>query len=428
MRSRIALREWPIAAARRGLLAYMIPIDLAASALAILAVVGLRGETSDWWSLLLLTAVAIGFEEGARRAARLQIRLSAPLRSDMTSVWAIAGAVTLPAGMAVLLLAAVLLHVWFRQQRPAGEALYRKAFVAATALLGCLAAGQAADLSAGAVRNLPWALSGTLPVVAAMLAYTAVNRLLVTIVLVSQGHRGRDLLGTGHDNLVELATLCLGGLVSLAVLHQPWLVLLAIAPMVTVQRGALMKELETAATTDPKTGLLNAVAWEHVGQRELARAERQNYAVAVLIVDIDRFKLVNDQHGHLIGDTVLRGVGRCISSAVRQFDSVGRFGGEEFVALLPDADDTTALVVAERVRASVNRLHVSDLVDSVSPEDDDVLAVSIGVSCSPIDGAELSDLLHAADGALYRAKAAGRNRVVLANRGTGPSVPQTISA
>jgi diguanylate cyclase (GGDEF)-like protein len=234
----------------------------------------------------------------------------------------------------------------------------------------------------------------------------------------------RAVLGTKDENLVELATLCLGGLVALALVEQPFLAILAIAPMVTLQRGALMRTLETAATIDAKTGMLNAVAWEHLAEKELARGVRNRTSTAVLIIDIDRFKMVNDRYGHLVGDAVLRGVGKCLAGEVREYDTVARFGGEEFVAVLPSAGDVDALIVAERLRSRVADLRVSAIVDSVDrvkPDEDDWLAVSIGVSCSPVDGAELSDLLHAADGALYRAKAAGRNRVLLADRGTGPA-------
>jgi diguanylate cyclase (GGDEF)-like protein len=189
--------------------------------------------------------------------------------------------------------------------------------------------------------------------------------------------------------------------------------------MVALQRGALVRELETAATTDAKTGLLNAIAWEQLAKREMARAVRARESVGLLIIDVDRFKVVNDRFGHLAGDAVLRGVGKCLQTSMREYDAVGRFGGEEFVAVLPTADDSEAMVVAERTRARVNQLRVSDFVEGI-PEDSDLnLAVSIGVSCMPADGQELVELLHAADGALYRAKAMGRNRVVLADRGAG---------
>jgi diguanylate cyclase (GGDEF)-like protein len=230
--------------------------------------------------------------------------------------------------------------------------------------------------------------------------------------------RGRDLLGTRDDNLIELATLCLGGLVALAAVHEPWLCILVIAPMATLQRGALVRELETAATTDAKTGLLNAIAWDHLANRELARAARQKTGLAILIIDLDHFKLVNDRFGHLVGDAVLRRVGRALEAGVREFDTVGRFGGEEFVVVLPETDESAALVVAERLRHRINELHPA-MDAGVGVVDDEPLSVSIGVACSPTDGSELPELLVAADSALYQAKAQGRNRVVLANRGSG---------
>jgi diguanylate cyclase (GGDEF)-like protein len=409
--------EWPVLRAPRKLVAYTFAVDIAAL---IWCVTALRdgGWSAKWWTAVaILVGVALAFEEIARRAARLQLRLSSDMKRDMTSVWCIAGAVALPPAFAVILLAATLTYVWFRQQRPAGEDLHRKIFNAATAMIGCLGAGLVMRSVEAHWSHSPWTLS--MSVVVVIVVHAAINRALVTVALVALDVRGRALLGTRDDNLVELATLCLGGLVAVAVTYQPWLSLLVLVPMVSLQRGALVRELEAAATTDSKTGLLNAVAWEHLAQREIARARRDGYAVAVLLIDIDRFKLVNDGYGHLIGDAVLRGVGRTLQAAVREYDTVGRFGGEEFVAVLPEAGDVQALVIAERLRARVNELRVSSVVDGVAPLDEDFLAVSIGVASTEADGEELSDLLRAADGALYRAKAGGRNRVVLADRGAG---------
>jgi diguanylate cyclase (GGDEF)-like protein len=426
LRAGLAERGWPIAAAPGGHLTYLFAVDLLA--LVWIGIVLRRAHPSVGSAgvLALLIVMALAFEEGVSRAARLQLRMSSDLKRDMTSVWAVCGAVALRPASAVALLGSVVVYVWFRQQRPAGQPLHRKCFNAATALVGCLTAGLVLHSAAHLWGGLPWSLSGSVSVFVAIVVYTTVNRGLVTLALVSVGVRGRVLLGSRDDNLIEIATLCLGGLVALAVLHLPWLAVLVIAPMVTLQRGALVRELEMAATTDAKTGLLNAVAWEHIAQREISRARRDNYSVAVLIIDIDRFKLVNDRYGHLVGDTVLRGVGRCIAAQVREYDSVGRFGGEEFVAVLPEVDEVEALVVAERVRARVNDLRVSALIDRVADEADDLLAVSIGVACWSTDGDELSDVLHAADGALYRAKASGRNRVLLADRGTGESATQAV--
>jgi diguanylate cyclase (GGDEF)-like protein len=420
LRAALARHNWPVASASSALLTYLFLIDglvLVWTAAVLLRSGRVTGHA--WWVLLLLVALALLFEEGASRAARLQLRLSSDLKRDMTSVWAVAGAVALPASAAVLLLGSVLVYVWFRQQRLARQPLYRVWFNGSTCVLGCLTAGLTVDSVAGTWGGLPWALAGALSVVCAIVVYTSVNRLLVTVALVLVGARGRTLAGSRDDNLIELATLCLGGLVAVTAVHEPWLCLLVLAPMVTLQRGALVRELETAAMTDSKTGLLNAVAWEQLAKREMSRADRDGKPVALLIIDIDRFKLVNDRHGHMVGDVVLRGVGRCLDAEVREYDTVGRFGGEEFVAVLPEATEVEALIVAERLRSRVNELCVSAMVEGIEPGEDDAMAVSIGVACSPIDGIELSELLVAADGALYGAKAGGRNRVVLADRGSG---------
>lgn len=417
------VRQWPITHAPRAFVSYIVAVDLLALLWSGVEVARIGDSAREWGVLGLLALIALVFEESARRSARLQLRLSSDMKRDMTSVWCIAGAVALRPGFAVLLLGAVLTYVWFRQQRPAGELLHRKVFNAATVLAGALGAGALVRAASPAWHTAPWMLAGAISVMLAIAAYTLINRVLVTTCLLILGIRGRALLGSADDNLIEVATLCLGGLVALAVLYQPWLTILVLAPMVTLQRGALVRELETAATVDSKTGLLNAVAWEHLAKRELSRATRADKPAAVLIIDIDRFKSVNDRYGHLVGDAVLRGVGRCLAAQVREYDTVGRFGGEEFVAVLPEASQVEALIVAERMRSKVNELRVSAMIERADPltdaAADDVLAVSIGVACMPIDGVEVADLLLAADGALYQAKAGGRNRVVLADRGQG---------
>ncbi len=426
VRADLARRDWPVAGARTRVLAYFLAVELVAVACMAWALTTLSAEAEVWLKMCLLVGLAIVFEEGTRRSARLQLRISDELKHDMTSVWSFAAAIALPPAMAVIVLGVVLTYTWFRQQRPAGEALYRKLFNTANAMLGCLAASAVMQAGSQGWAALPLGLAEWLPVLAAMLAYSILNRVLVTGGLLGMGVRGHALIGSRDDNLIEFATFCLGGLVALAVVYQPWLAILALVPMVSLQRGALVRELEFAATIDSKTGLFNAVAWERVAQRELARAIREGTSLAVLLIDIDRFKLVNDRYGHLIGDAVLRGVGRCLDAEVREYDSVGRFGGEEFVAVLPAAGDADALVVAERLRSRINALHVSQFDAHIAADDHTVLAVSIGVACTPADGTELPDLLHAADGALYRAKAAGRNRVLLAGRGEG-SAPDRLS-
>jgi diguanylate cyclase (GGDEF)-like protein len=432
-------RTWPLFGAPRVTAVYLVLIDLLALVWCVRVLsrtpvtsstqlaFGRHSAMWNWIVLALLLVLALAFEEGARRAARLKLRLSGNMKRDMTSVWCIAGAVAMPPAFAVMLLVPIMIYVWFRQQRPAGERLHFKVFNASTAIMGCLTAGLVVQRVHHLWPDLPGFVTGSVAVFVAIVVHAAVNRALVTVGAVTLGARGRALIGTSEDNLIELATLCLGGLVALAAGYQPWLAVLVIAPMVTLQRGALVRELETAATVDSKTGLLNAVAWEQLAQHELARARRESYVLAILIIDIDHFKLVNDRFGHLVGDAVLRALGKSLRTSMREYDTAGRFGGEEFVAVLPDADVESAMVVAERIRSRINQLLVSDLVDGLSPEDPMRLSVSVGVACLALHGDELVDLLHSADRALYQAKAGGRNRVMMAGRGDELSERISIS-
>jgi diguanylate cyclase (GGDEF)-like protein len=126
------------------------------------------------------------------------------------------------------------------------------------------------------------------------------------------------------------------------------------------------------------------------------------------MVDLDHFKRINDTYGHLAGDLILKAVAETISGAVRHGDAVGRFGGEEFVVLLPGITEPDARVIAERIRASVAQLEV--MVDHERTMRG--LSASIGIATYPATGTTIERLLRAADAAMYRAKAAGRNRVI----------------
>lgn len=419
-------------AVSRWFTAYSLLTVLLAAVGSVTAVVSQPGRLQDWAAGGLVLALALGFDEASRRAARLRIRLSDQLRTDMTSVWAVAATAALPISTTVVALSAILTYDWFRHHRPAGESFDRKLFVTATILLGCLIASLASHhLLADVVypiagrNSVAWSETATVLSVAAV--YTVVQRLLVTVALIMLGGRGQTLRGSRDDNLIEVATLCLGGLEGLALDYQPLLAILALAPMITLHRGALVRELETAATTDAKTGLLNAVAWENLCHREIARAARDDTPLAILMIDIDHFKHVNDVHGHLVGDKVLRGLGRHLVTVIREYDSAGRFGGEEFVVVLPDAAVDVAVAIAERIRAQVNTVSVADLADG-SDRTGTALAVSIGVAMLREHGDDVTDLLQAADAALYRAKSAGRNRVVLADRDIDGTVREAVGA
>jgi diguanylate cyclase (GGDEF)-like protein len=140
----------------------------------------------------------------------------------------------------------------------------------------------------------------------------------------------------------------------------------------------------------------------------------------MLVIDLDRFKSLNDEHGHLVGDVALAAVADCIKNELRDYDAVGRYGGEEFVALLPNAGTNAAMRAAERVRA-----RIEDRSFTAQPDGPELrLTASIGVATYPSYGTELDELIRAADMALYAAKAAGRNVVRLAEPTVTPASQQ----
>lgn len=170
---------------------------------------------------------------------------------------------------------------------------------------------------------------------------------------------------------------------------------------------AAREALRIQATRDALTGVYNRGAALRRLEEELDRAIRECKPLSVLMMDIDHFKNVNDTYGHLVGDAVLKETVRRIQAVIRSYDVVGRFGGEEFVVILPHADGDVAVRVAERIRAAVSSRPVIHEAVSVS------VTLSAGVAAAGTAGA-VDALIQAADQALYQAKRTGRNRVCIA--------------
>ncbi len=170
------------------------------------------------------------------------------------------------------------------------------------------------------------------------------------------------------------------------------------------------RDLTVLATTDPLTGLLNRRRTHEVLDNEVERAHRGLASVAVLLADVDHFKRINDTFGHSAGDEVLQSVARRLGAMVRPYDTVARWGGEEFLVVCPGATNEAAIAIAERIRRDIHEEPVGiEGQESVS------VSVSLGVAVLPPHGAEgWQDLVARADEALYDAKARGRNRVELA--------------
>lgn len=198
-----------------------------------------------------------------------------------------------------------------------------------------------------------------------------------------------------------------GLLSALAVIAGEFLVILSSFCTIWMASDELQDELSEIARIDPLTGLYNRRAFDECCDIEFSRAQRSGAPFAIIMCDLDHFKNVNDEYGHHVGDEVLRRFANTLKEHIRKHDVVARFGGEEFVLLLPGKDTEQGLEVAEKLRAKT--------ADTQITIGDDVcltLSASFGVAHYDSSDREWSAVLHRADNALYAAKKQGRNRVV----------------
>ncbi|HZT72520.1 MAG TPA: GGDEF domain-containing response regulator [Terriglobales bacterium] len=189
----------------------------------------------------------------------------------------------------------------------------------------------------------------------------------------------------------------------------PMAAALAVQAALALSNLQLRGKLERQALRDPLTGLYNRRYMEESLERELRRAQRTGRGAGLLMLDIDYFKNFNDRHGHGAGDALLQAIGRFLEHHTRGADLACRYGGEEFLVLLPDTDAETLRQRAEEIRAGVERIRIEH--DGIALEG---VSLSVGVAAFPGAGGTAAQLLRVADQALYAAKAAGRNQVKFA--------------
>jgi diguanylate cyclase (GGDEF)-like protein len=176
---------------------------------------------------------------------------------------------------------------------------------------------------------------------------------------------------------------------------------------ISLERAQLFKEVQSLALTDPLTGLNNRRSLFEVGKIEFSRSTRMNRPFCCMMLDLDHFKLINDNHGHLIGDQVIQEFAKRCKSAIREIDLIGRYGGEELIIFLPETDLTTAKQIAERIRG-----HIAGT--SMTYSHPEIMAtVSIGIAQKDDNSTDLKTLIARADQAMYIAKHKGRNRVAV---------------
>lgn len=405
---------WPVRALPAHLRLYVVAVvALACTAIA----VGLTQTPLRLSDLLTLSVLLCCAAASVEATHRLQQPAGTPIR-DLLSAWWLPIAFLLPP---LYVLLAPLPILALAQWRVSKVPLYRRVFSAAA--IGLSHAG--ASLLFHTLSDA-WSL-GSPADGADVLAWTAVatgcavlalyvNAAFVCVAVKAQSPESTwtDLLLPRQNLVLELTELSAGLLVALVCGMDRRLALVALIPVLVLQRSLLFDQLRTAARTDAKTGLLNATTWERETTSEITRAYRSTSPLAVLLIDIDLFKRVNDLHGHLAGDEVLKAVASTLGVQLRPYDLLGRFGGEEFAVGLPATDAVEALATAERLRRSVAALEVATASGPVR------VTVSVGVTSLDRPDQVASDLLMAADAALYRAKAAGRDQVQVAGRSGAP--------
>jgi len=408
-----ACRAWPLWELPPWLAAFIV-IMTAGYALAIAAAA--RAVTFSGPALLLLGALLIcttATVELTKRAGE-----NAGLIRDIYAVWELPLAVLLPP---VYVLCVPIFRFSLIQLRVRRTPLHKRVFSAATVGLSYGAASVAFHLLTGTGLNavshpLPHPSLWMLAVAAAAIVQWVTNTAMIMVAVKGSDPavRIRDLLLARENVHNDIAEQCVAVLCTFGIAISPLTIVFALPFVTLLQRSVRHAQLVNASRVDAKTGLLNAGTWEREAASEVARAVRTRTPLALVLIDIDHFKLVNDLHGHLAGDKALRAIAHTFQIFLRGYDLAGRFGGEEFALLLPQTSATDARAIAERVRKHIAAMPIS--VDDDPASEPLQVTVSIGVAALGVSwerttGSQLTDLLAGADGALYRAKHAGRNQV-----------------
>jgi diguanylate cyclase (GGDEF)-like protein len=364
---------------------------------AVFAGIAVPTTAMDWVRAGVILVAATVTTELVRRIHTVRGNDSA---LNMTSAWSVAAAVSthLMLGVAVVLVLSAYQYLrgnhWF------------------TAAWPLVAAHFAASSGAWATPSLHADTSAVLVVAAAATAYLMADYALATIGHVLRDRRvSRTSFGRAADIGLEAALLIVGAVTGVLMTGTLIVVLATIPVVVTLYSAATAQQLEGDAFVDQKTGLANAASWQAYADRVVAEVAHDRREIGVLMVDLDKFKRLNDTYGHRAGDDVLAAVGECLRSSLRQADLGGRFGGEEFTVLLPDTNVIETIAIAERIRIAIAALRITTIDKDGSHVVISDVTASIGAATYPHHGATVQDCLRVADNYVYQAKHQGRNTV-----------------
>jgi diguanylate cyclase (GGDEF)-like protein len=394
------VRGWQLWSLNAHGVAYILIAELAAVGLVLTALATERSHWSDWGRVALLVGLSATYAEFTDRVERLRRFLgSDKVFADRESVWSFAAVLVLPIGYAGLVVITLYGLTLVRSIRHKSARAHRLIFTAATATLAAVIAGLLLHVVGTQLANGAGAAVAT---VLALLAYTGTSFALMAggVYLATRPPKLRQLVPGRDDAISEGTALILGAITAVLVWNTPWLTPASLILLGVLHRASLVQQLQVAARTDSKTGLLHAGAWQDLARDELARSARDHSPATVLLLDLDLFKKINDTYGHIVGDHALQAVADCLRRELRSYDAVGRYGGEEFVALLAGVDSDEANDIAERIHTRIRALEL----DSGAR-----VTASIGLAHYPHHAFDVTDLLQQADTALFAAKAAGRN-------------------
>jgi diguanylate cyclase (GGDEF)-like protein len=402
------VRSWKLWSLPRAALALVIAVELATIVATAVAFSSFRWQSDDFGRFLLVLMLGTAHSELTRRLQRMRSYLSADTVVELNSVWTFASVIVLPVGYAIAIAVSLFALTGFRKKHPATP--FRLIYSGAVLVLTVISAKFVALALRPDLHSMPAGPLTAIAICASGAVFFATNLGLVVgvIRLAVPGPPLRDLTPSREEVGLELSTLVLAVLTAEMVLDLAWLTPAILIVMLLLQRSSLVAQLQVAATTDLKTGLLNATAWQELAQRELLRAKRDQLPCAVMLLDLDYFKRVNDTLGHLSGDRALKAVADALKKELRGYDAVARFGGEEFVMFLNDLSLEEARQVARRTLDRIRGLVVTGQ-DPGGPSC--TITASIGIAAYPNHGTEIIELLEAADSALYAAKSDGRDRV-----------------
>jgi diguanylate cyclase (GGDEF)-like protein len=410
-------RNWALWRRRPVQIAFMLAAE--AVAVAIVVVAFARSPIpsgNDWINFVILAAGAtVHIQLTQRQEERRRDRTKTVL-IDLTAVWTFSAAMILPVPLILFVIAVIRGQHWFIARRPANNFLFSSITHGLAATLAHLTY---TSLGPHILGPPDWGgflgEFGTIVLTGAI--YEAIQIAYVGGVLLlgsPAGRTVRNVLGSPADNMLEAITIGLGAVTAILLAAVPPMVAVMAVVTVVFNRLAELDQLQNDVRTDPKTGILNMRGWSESAERALERTARSGDQLALLMVDLDHFKWINDTYGHPAGDDVLRTVAQTLDEVTRPSDLVGRFGGEEFLILLPDIDEEATWDAAERIRVAIAKLHIVTTDKRGDPATIADRTTSIGVARHPRHGDSLDRLLQSADAAVYLAKENGRDQVCFA--------------